>query len=766
MTRSCALFVVMTAYLVVLVGCQTPMTLWGNKGLDKKTSLADAAKDDEQTDSVAVEDLIDKADRAFHGQRYSEARVSYEQVLRQSPDHSHAHHHLAVIADLEERYSEAEEHYRAALLRDGRNSKILSSLAYSYILQGRLDDAEPRLHQARAADPADLNAASNLALLYACRGDREKCEAIARTLGPSDQTQTIVDDMFVRAGDVAPAPATQDSQIQLAGAFDIFKRDKQDDSDLPDGVNRETWELKQKMEQARLDARRARQARNANDPRRQIPPTSEILGVQGTPVDQLRDRLAEIDRQPSRTDNSVMADPRIADLERRQQRPAPQQPAPRLPSAVSGPPTSNPFADFTQQSPTGGVVTADLVEGPQGYGQSQPNRAVTPTQATDPRGTAAPWPAELDRSQNPQFPYGAQAQALPAPNNGAAQQQGNGGYGQPAPPMGRQSNGQPQLNAIPQQNPHGANAPAGQGGVEDARRRAAALGMGTGLGGMFDRYAYKQSQQAGSQQNVVSQQSADPGLFGYEQTPANEPTQFDVTTQSTTQQQWPGTNSMHGAMYPHVQRMLPTDRPSTPPAINAGMAPPPNWQGQTLPTSTAQLSGPGQYQTVTPNGAAAPAPPRSSFSQPYTAVQPLPSSDNLHSQHNNRFNQLQRQMMGSPNLTSSDPTSSNPMSLNSIGASGQSYGPTQTGPTNTNVPYYDRGTAPAAGGFDQIQRVGVPAANNNLPPGFVQPPPYRGGAATQTPIEPPTFNGTQAPQQQPFSQRPAPGTLPQISPGR
>lgn len=729
------------------VGCQSTQSLFGKKELPKDLQIAEAKISPENVPAATtgVADLIDRADRDLAGQRYAAAKQNYEQVLRQQPTNAHAHHRLAVIADIQERFADAEKHYQAAIAVDGRNSQILSDFGYSYILQSRLDDAEIRLNQARAADPSNLNAAANLALLYAHRGDREKCLAVARLLGSPESADQTVDSLFEQAAQATgrPVPSNPESKIQLAGALDFLKRDKSDQETRPGEVNDFTRDLAAKMEAAREASIRERTGRAGYDPRQQLPSTREILSNGSTSPDHLVDALAEIDRTAP-TANALpplQADPRIRGMQQGfvstppngawpqnvQQGQSPQsypqqsglQQPQQFASQSSAPAGYN---GPTNPRPQQGLVTADHVEGyvsgpgvptagsnvigTNGY--AEPKAAAWPTGANppQPQQTAAnPFAAPPGFSGQPQMP-------MAAPQNAPAVQAAPPGYGA--------------VNGIPQTDPM-------TGDAEAARQKAAALGMGAGLGGMFDRYAYKQAMEsqygAGNGQPGGMPQS---GAMPASQT--QWPPQPNVPANSagpanhsmTTPQQWPGTNSMYGAQYPQVERQLPTMPNPTPPAISVGMPTAPNWQGQMMPTSTPQLSGPGQYSTVTPTGAMAPTPPPSAFSAPVMNVQTLPQSDPTRDALNSDFNNLQRRMMGTPNYVPSQ----------GYGQEQNNFGPTQTGPTNPNVPYYGQTTGPTAGGFSNSNRVNAAPPNVTLPPGFVQPPPYNGGQSVPTtPVE-------------------------------
>lgn len=780
MTRPLSLFALTTVLAACQLGCQTPSMLFGKRDLADRESIAELDADVDEEPSTEVADLVDRADRDFQGQRYDQARTAYERVLHKDPANSHAHHHLAVIADLQEEYRAAEEHYQAALVRDGRNSQILSSMAYSYILQGRFDDAETRLNQARVADPSDRNAASNLALLYACRGDREKCQAIARTLGSADDAESIVGDMFQRAGEISPAKP--ESDIQLAGAFDIFKKDRRQDPDAvyADGVNQETYELKQRMDAAREAALAGRnQRRREDDPRRRVPSTREVLGVGGVANRNLNDALAEIDR-PREPQAPITADPRVRAV----------APASNLPAWANPQPGYQPPAEqFSQgdQSPSqygvrnGGVVNADHVQS-HAHGGQRPSQPIIPTQGNEYPNAPPSWPTELDHSRSQiERPASVGGQAGQGDFSRSGYNDRGNNWNQAPQNLGPSA-------AAPQRQPQASSNGSGQ---VDARQRAASLGMGTGLGGMFDRYAYKTNPNALNPQQPLApyhqstlppqqrqpfgqspssdprtalappNQASRPNLPVNQQNVNQQNSQFDPQAYGTTQQQWPGTNSRLGAMYPEVQRQLPTDRPLAPPTITAGMPAAPNWQGQTLPSSGSYLTGPADYGTTLPSGSAAPTPPLSSFGAPVTNVQPLPTNANIRNGLNSDFNGLQRQMMGSPNLV---PTNAYGQQQSATAmraaASGQSL-PTRTGPTNPNIPYYNQNTGPNSGGFQNNNRVGLPS-QSQLPSGFVEPPPYRGGANMQNPAT--GASSTSLPAQTPYSSQQRRGSLPQITP--
>jgi tetratricopeptide (TPR) repeat protein len=140
-----------------------------------------------------------------------QAKALYAEVLRQSPTHAVANHRMAIIADQEQRFSDAEKYYRVAQQQAPQNADLLSDIGYSFFLQGRLDESEGVLKQALQMQPRHQMANSNLAEVYGRR---------AQLTGNSEDLQKAYHQMVASSGEQAAQARMQQlfPQGQPAGA--------------------------------------------------------------------------------------------------------------------------------------------------------------------------------------------------------------------------------------------------------------------------------------------------------------------------------------------------------------------------------------------------------------------------------------------------------------------------------------------------------------------------------------------------------------------
>ncbi len=121
-----------------------------------------------------------------------QAQKHYQQVVRQSPKHAHAHHRLGVVADKLQHYAAAKRHYETALnyLAPNNHSErsiVLSDLGYSHLLQGNFPSSEQALASALESNEHNLIAWRNLGLLHGYRGDYQRAfDAFSHAGGEQD----------------------------------------------------------------------------------------------------------------------------------------------------------------------------------------------------------------------------------------------------------------------------------------------------------------------------------------------------------------------------------------------------------------------------------------------------------------------------------------------------------------------------------------------------------------------------------------------------
>jgi tetratricopeptide (TPR) repeat protein len=125
-----------------------------------------------------------------------QAKLHFNRVLKDVPNHAEAHHRMAVVADKQQNWPEAELHYRAALRARPNDPNLHSDLGYSYVLQSRYGDAEKELNAALKVDSGHTRALNNLGLLYGRQGDYPRALATFRRVGSEEEAQQKMARMF------------------------------------------------------------------------------------------------------------------------------------------------------------------------------------------------------------------------------------------------------------------------------------------------------------------------------------------------------------------------------------------------------------------------------------------------------------------------------------------------------------------------------------------------------------------------------------------
>ncbi|MBD3674490.1 MAG: tetratricopeptide repeat protein [Planctomycetaceae bacterium] len=135
------------------------------------------------TTSSEITDLLQQADQAYGANRYSEAESFYQGVVSLDPKNVHAHHRLAIIADLKKNYSLAESHYMAALNVEPENLNLLNDLGYSYYQQKKFNESAAYLTYVLEQDPGYQRALQNLGLVFAAQGKKAQAYTLMRKGG-------------------------------------------------------------------------------------------------------------------------------------------------------------------------------------------------------------------------------------------------------------------------------------------------------------------------------------------------------------------------------------------------------------------------------------------------------------------------------------------------------------------------------------------------------------------------------------------------------
>jgi len=216
--------------------------------------------------------------------RIEEAKTHYEQVLRQQPNHSLAHHRLAIIADKQKDFQIAEYHYRMALARSASDPDLLSDLGYSYFLQEKYRQSEQALRDALRYNPAHARSLNNLGLLYGTQGDHNRALAMFRQTGSEQEAQAKLATLFsngrnVLAGAAVPANAKPEHwPADDAGSHDAASVPGQNAKQLAaNAPNEITRRLKEEMQRARIQGQLQRQQQRIADATRTQHPTNQPL---------------------------------------------------------------------------------------------------------------------------------------------------------------------------------------------------------------------------------------------------------------------------------------------------------------------------------------------------------------------------------------------------------------------------------------------------------------------------------------------------------
>lgn len=276
--RTCSTFL-----LLILAGCASPNFFSGMAQAKRQTSNdqfltrnAQLRRDSSRGAGTVDDPSVSPASSNFNASRapagglaqaeqfeqagqLAEAAAAYEDILRSAPNHAHAHHRLAIIADKQERFAEAERHYLAALKQSPNNTDLLSDLGYSYLLQGRLELSEQALAEALVHDRTHRKALYNLGALNGQRGNYDQALALFRQAGSEADAQAAVARFLPPRGvagvppaalaaapqnpfdatrnayppagaDLQQAPLAQDSRPALADAADDPKKSQMNEA--------------------------------------------------------------------------------------------------------------------------------------------------------------------------------------------------------------------------------------------------------------------------------------------------------------------------------------------------------------------------------------------------------------------------------------------------------------------------------------------------------------------------------------------------------
>lgn len=154
--------------------------------------------------------ILTAANEAFRNGRLTDATEHYQGVLKLVPDHTVAHHRLAIIADRQRDYAEADHHYQAAVKSSSRNANLLSDFAYSKMLRSDLDASKTLLRQALAIDPTHSHALYNLGLVQGRQGHYDAALETFRKAGSEADAQANISRLFPQG---RPALTSNDPTI-------------------------------------------------------------------------------------------------------------------------------------------------------------------------------------------------------------------------------------------------------------------------------------------------------------------------------------------------------------------------------------------------------------------------------------------------------------------------------------------------------------------------------------------------------------------------
>jgi tetratricopeptide (TPR) repeat protein len=94
--------------------------------------------------------------------RYGEAKLLFETVLRQSPNHLGARHQLALIMNFEGEFDESVAALEALVALAPRNLEYLYDLAMSQMMIGLSDEACGNFRRILALDPSNDKASKQV----------------------------------------------------------------------------------------------------------------------------------------------------------------------------------------------------------------------------------------------------------------------------------------------------------------------------------------------------------------------------------------------------------------------------------------------------------------------------------------------------------------------------------------------------------------------------------------------------------------------------
>ncbi|MFG0295471.1 MAG: tetratricopeptide repeat protein [Maioricimonas sp. JB045] len=418
--------------------------------------------------SVPVAQKLRAGDDAIRAGQLSTARSMYEEVLATQPDNPAAHHGLAIIADREQRFSDAEKHYLAALKGDPHNADLIANLGYSYLLQGRYSESETHLRTALTKNPEHRSAIGNLGVVYARMGDQERArQMFARILPPEEVDQKLAELTPEKSG-------KRDSLLaRLTG-----DNEPQDDP---------TQELLRRMEEARQRDQTQRQPEPPTQPRQMpIIAANNAPNTGRVPDSELNRVFSEIDRQGApQNSEPIVLGPRAGNAQTPMAQGQTLSPAHAVGNQPSAPGSNGswPGQPATPQDQAPAVAQNGF--GLNGFPNTLPE--------AEANAAASPWPPASPGTPpaTPTDPaLGSNAGVMPAGGTspqGFGQPQGAGGVnratwqsGVPSP-AAQASHGQP-AGGSPAVGSTGSGRPDG---FEQAKREAAALGLGAGPGLLF-----------------------------------------------------------------------------------------------------------------------------------------------------------------------------------------------------------------------------------------------------------------------------------------
>ena len=140
--------------------------------------------------------ILGTAHQTFRNGRLTDAAQHYQAVLKLDPDHSVAHHRLAIIADRQQDYTQADRHYQSATKSSPQDTDLLSDFAYSKLLRGDLDASKKLLRQALAIDPTHSYSLKNLGWIQAREGHYDAALETFRKAGSEAEAQENISRLF------------------------------------------------------------------------------------------------------------------------------------------------------------------------------------------------------------------------------------------------------------------------------------------------------------------------------------------------------------------------------------------------------------------------------------------------------------------------------------------------------------------------------------------------------------------------------------------